>query len=411
LQSARGNFRVLAVAAASTTEHKPVPKTSRVILKGAQPSGVRAFCYKGDIATLTTKQASGGRSTAVMSSCSLSIAFSSLVVVSAFFNEATAAGCGEVLLAGLQGSHANFMGEYSLEFNTYDDHPVFKVKATQCTRVLAPGSTTDFMLECSRNLKRPAFMYFNRKKKLWAVGMDHVGSTKIHLLAPGSASTPDLIQGSWYEADGKGGWKKSPNVTVTCKEAADRSPYHLPTESKSHQLDSVSDSKCTGWKATGGCNPDGPRETENDKPCHALIKTDWEGYCECNLGRKEKYPCGHVPMTCTQACAVHFPMVIAESAESWSSNQVSRNLVSPKGMWLAPPTTKQWVIFDIGAVNQKKPLQAIEMVRTLNALSCFESNRGFYRCWMDRKQTLGQGNGNIQQQLLVGILFWLSLLH
>ncbi|EEY67861.1 uncharacterized protein PITG_18259 [Phytophthora infestans T30-4] len=36
---------------------------------------------------------------------------------------------------------------------------------------------------------------------------------------------------------------------------------------------------CLGWHQTGGCSPDGPRETQNDASCSTNIKAGASGYC------------------------------------------------------------------------------------------------------------------------------------
>jgi len=38
--------------------------------------------------------------------------------------------------------------------------------------------------------------------------------------------------------------------------------------------------RCVGWRATGSCSPDGPREPERDQPCTKLIPVGEAGYCE-----------------------------------------------------------------------------------------------------------------------------------
>ena len=35
------------------------------------------------------------------------------------------------------------------------------------------------------------------------------------------------------------------------------------------------------WRMTGNCDPNGPREWWNDKPCDADIPNDASGYCQC----------------------------------------------------------------------------------------------------------------------------------
>ena len=40
------------------------------------------------------------------------------------------------------------------------------------------------------------------------------------------------------------------------------------------------------WRMTGNCDPNGPREWWNDKPCDADIPNGASGYCECGGGIK-----------------------------------------------------------------------------------------------------------------------------
>ncbi|KAI9911104.1 hypothetical protein PsorP6_008818 [Peronosclerospora sorghi] len=37
---------------------------------------------------------------------------------------------------------------------------------------------------------------------------------------------------------------------------------------------------CIGWRATGECTPDGPRQVAQDLPCHAIVPRGKSGYCE-----------------------------------------------------------------------------------------------------------------------------------
>ncbi|GMF28070.1 unnamed protein product [Phytophthora lilii] len=38
--------------------------------------------------------------------------------------------------------------------------------------------------------------------------------------------------------------------------------------------------RCVGWRATGDCTPDGPREPQNDKSCDEVITSGSSGFCE-----------------------------------------------------------------------------------------------------------------------------------
>lgn len=60
------------------------------------------------------------------------------------------------------------------------------------------------------------------------------------------------------------------------------------------------------WMQTGGCNPDGPRESDNDKECTFKIEPGWSGYCACGPDRTatRKSDCkGKDSFTCLEACS------------------------------------------------------------------------------------------------------------
>ena len=61
---------------------------------------------------------------------------------------------------------------------------------------------------------------------------------------------------------------------------------------------------CVAWRQTGNCDPDGPREQQNDKSCTAIIDDGWSGYCECSDGVKRmKKGCDAGGFaTCNEAC-------------------------------------------------------------------------------------------------------------
>ena len=62
--------------------------------------------------------------------------------------------------------------------------------------------------------------------------------------------------------------------------------------------------KCHGWRQTGGCNFDGPREPNLDQSCNSTIEDGWSGYCECRYGQKMmKKNCEKGEYsTCDEAC-------------------------------------------------------------------------------------------------------------
>ena len=63
------------------------------------------------------------------------------------------------------------------------------------------------------------------------------------------------------------------------------------------------------WRQTGDCQPDGPREPENDRNCDEHIEYE-SGFCECRNGQKAMKKGCELPYyndvnydTCQEACA------------------------------------------------------------------------------------------------------------
>ena len=58
------------------------------------------------------------------------------------------------------------------------------------------------------------------------------------------------------------------------------------------------------WRQTGGCDPNGPRESQFDKSCSMIIPDSASGYCECRGGTKqnEKGCESGNHKTCKEAC-------------------------------------------------------------------------------------------------------------
>jgi alpha-mannosidase len=63
--------------------------------------------------------------------------------------------------------------------------------------------------------------------------------------------------------------------------------------------------KCVSWRQTGNCDPNGPREPDNDKTCDTVIKGSPSGFCECEGGVR-RYMTGcqekDFNFTCSDAC-------------------------------------------------------------------------------------------------------------
>ena len=58
------------------------------------------------------------------------------------------------------------------------------------------------------------------------------------------------------------------------------------------------------WRQTGGCDPNGPRESHLDKNCDAIIPNDASGYCECKDGQRKMHKACIAGSfkTCNDAC-------------------------------------------------------------------------------------------------------------
>eukprot|EP00756_Hemistasia_phaeocysticola_P041265 Hpha_TRINITY_DN16906_c1_g14::TRINITY_DN16906_c1_g14_i1::g.55276::m.55276/K01230/MAN1; mannosyl-oligosaccharide alpha-1,2-mannosidase len=61
---------------------------------------------------------------------------------------------------------------------------------------------------------------------------------------------------------------------------------------------------CVGWRQTGGCDPDGPREAQHDLDCGGTVPETVSGYCDCDGGaRRIGFECGHESFKCEDQCA------------------------------------------------------------------------------------------------------------
>ncbi|KAJ8552603.1 hypothetical protein ON010_g9940 [Phytophthora cinnamomi] len=71
--------------------------------------------------------------------------------------------------------------------------------------------------------------------------------------------------------------------------------------------------KCVGWRNTGDCNPDGPREPHKDLTCYDFVPKNASGYCEIEDTKSNerfrvmRHPCNvlrnRVPFRCINAPA------------------------------------------------------------------------------------------------------------
>jgi len=66
--------------------------------------------------------------------------------------------------------------------------------------------------------------------------------------------------------------------------------------------------KCVGWRQTGDCSANGPRESEKDRDCDLEVDPGSSGYCECGAGRLIKRSgckkdADADAFTCSEECA------------------------------------------------------------------------------------------------------------
>ena len=195
------------------------------------------------------------------------------------------------------------------------------------------------------------WLYYDAEGQQWLLSK-RLGDGRPLMVSPLSdALSPDAAS-PWAKVnEPPTAW---PDVQVACMDKlTHKQPAHGATSREAlremHVLDSVRDSKCLGWRKTGGCDPDGPRQHAQDKGCHDAIKSAWSGYCACASGIRHKVACGHGVFTCADECKITFPHVIAQSGERVWTNQVARNLVRAAGDWMSSKVEDQWVIFDLGA--------------------------------------------------------------
>ena len=71
---------------------------------------------------------------------------------------------------------------------------------------------------------------------------------------------------------------------------------HLPYD------DIAPTESCIGWRHTGGCNPNGERETTQDRSCTESIEAGNSGFCECKKGRRFEVTCDHEAFVCEERC-------------------------------------------------------------------------------------------------------------
>jgi thiol-disulfide isomerase/thioredoxin len=60
---------------------------------------------------------------------------------------------------------------------------------------------------------------------------------------------------------------------------------------------------CVGWRQTGNCDPNGPREFLLDRSCTAIVPNGASGYCECGEAEiRARVNCSHESFICADQC-------------------------------------------------------------------------------------------------------------
>jgi hypothetical protein len=111
------------------------------------------------------------------------------------------------------------------------------------------------------------------------------------------------------EADEKKNSDEDANIQMA-KEAADQAAREqAPTANAESTAtaptsDEGQESNCVGWRQTGGCTAQGPREAHSDRGCLDEVAAGASGYCECGGGRRAaESTCDHGPFQCAAICA------------------------------------------------------------------------------------------------------------
>jgi hypothetical protein len=239
-------------------------------------------------------------------------------------------------------------GQYTLQFDTFNSKPLYKMHSQLCGRKrIVDGKMLPHKVDCHGG--GPFFIYYATQQNMWHLA-SAVGSDTPVLMVPAETISPDKVTADWqYKKKFFSGPKFVPdasiNATCNTKES---------NHGRTMNLKNITTNRaggCLGWRKTGGCDPDGTREKEQDKDCKATIDSKLSGFCQCANGVRQKFACGHDVITCASVCAVKYPVVLAQSGERVWTNQIASNLLKSSGDWLSSQTANQWVLFDFGKVQ------------------------------------------------------------
>ncbi|KAF4134379.1 putative Mannosyltransferase [Phytophthora infestans] len=142
------------------------------------------------------------------------------------------------------------------------------------------------MLQRSSNARRwlvralaiSSFLYGVLLLVIWSE-TEHLEKTAIHNIQ--SLRNDNNAEQQHYGSDVVVGPMQAINTTTTSAKTGTTFQTTLKTflDSEGASTMGIPKFTCLGWHQTGGCSPDGPRETQNDASCSTNIKAGASGYC------------------------------------------------------------------------------------------------------------------------------------
>lgn len=108
-----------------------------------------------------------------------------------------------------------------------------------------------------------------------------------------------MVQSAWS------GYCECARGGVAARSGCDHPPFRCEDACRTGTASREdSATQCVGWRQTGHCRDDGPREPAEDLGCGDVVPRAASGYCECVGGvRAGQTGCNHPQFTCEVACA------------------------------------------------------------------------------------------------------------
>eukprot|EP00933_Yihiella_yeosuensis_P060108 TRINITY_DN620_c1_g1_i1.p1 TRINITY_DN620_c1_g1~~TRINITY_DN620_c1_g1_i1.p1 ORF type:complete len:489 (+),score=92.81 TRINITY_DN620_c1_g1_i1:50-1516(+) len=102
---------------------------------------------------------------------------------------------------------------------------------------------------------------------------------------------------------------------------------------------------CVAWRQTGGCDADGTREPNNDKPCSEMIANTMSGYCECGDGRIIKksgceFGANQESFRCLDECAAEADLYEELGVEASASDKTLKQAFRKLSLKFHPDKTR-----------------------------------------------------------------------